>query len=170
MVRAFISIGSNINPSANVESALRTLAKKVHITAVSTVYASKAEGRPGQPDFYNCVAEIETDLNPTDLKYNVLRPIEAELGRRRTPDKYAPRTIDLDLILYGNLVLNTQELVLPDPEIPHRPFIALPLAALDSGLIIPGINMPISQIAAVSQEEQIRPLTSYTEYLRHTIR
>ena len=169
MVRAFIWTDP-IDAPANVQSALHALAEKVHIAAVSTVYASEAEGRAGQPEFYNCVVEIETDLNPMDLKYKVLRPIEAELGRRRTPDKDAPRTIDLDLILYGDLALNSSELVLPDPDISRRPFLAVPLADLAPDLIVPGTSAPISQVAAVFRKGPIRPLNSYTEFLRQTDR
>ena len=169
MARGFISLGSNINPQANVRAALHALARQVKIVVVSTVYLAPAEARPGQPLFYNCIVEIDTDIAPLDLKYKILRPIEAALGRKRDSDKYAPRTIDLDLVLYGDVTLNTIELVLPDPEIPKRPFLAIPLAELAPDLIIPGIGKRASDIAVAFQKGELRPLTSYTSSLREEI-
>lgn len=169
MARAFIAIGSNIDPGANVRAAIRALALQVKIAAVSTVYLTPAEGRPDQPAFYNCIVEIETDIAPLEIKHQVLRPIEAALGRKRESDKYAPRTIDLDLILYGEAVLNTNELVLPDPAILQRSFLAIPLAELAPDLIIPGIGKRASDIAAAFHNSGIHPLASYTSSLREEI-
>jgi 2-amino-4-hydroxy-6-hydroxymethyldihydropteridine diphosphokinase len=170
MARVFVSIGSNIDAPANVRAAVQALAGIVSLAAISTVYCSEAEGRPGQPPFYNCVVEIQTDLQPADLKYKVLRNIEAELGRQRTQDKYAPRTIDLDLILYENLILNTDGILIPDPEILHRAFLAMPLAELDPDLVIPGTGVPVSNIAASLRKDAMEPLLSYTESLRDLVR
>src|SRR5512143_1899534 len=125
MVRAFVGIGSNIDPAQNVRAALRCLARQTRLVAISTVYLTEPLGRPEQAPYYNCVAEIATDVPPTELKYGMLRGIEDALGRRRTQDKYAPRTIDLDLLAYGDLVLDTEGMRLPDPDILQRPFLAI---------------------------------------------
>src|SRR4030042_7132438 len=100
---AYISIGSNIHPAENVLQSLRLFIVQVQITNISTVYLTEAIDRPEQPKYYNLVIEIETDINPFELKQEVLRQIEAGLGRERTDDKYSPRTIDLDLVLYAYL-------------------------------------------------------------------
>ncbi len=166
MTRAFVAVGSNVRPARNVRAALRALASRVSLKAVSTVYRTKAEGRPGQPDFYNCVVELETDLSPQSLKSSVLRRIESDLGRRRTADKFAPRTIDLDLILYGELILNTQTLTLPDPQIPHRAFLAIPLTELAPDLKLPGTRVRIAKLASHLPQDRMRPLPGYTARLR----
>ena len=117
MSQAFLALGSNIEPARNIERALARLKEQTRLLAFSTVWRSAPQERPEQDDYYNCVALIETALPPDELKNRVLRGIETELGRLRTEDRYAPRTVDLDLILYDDLVLQTDDLVLPDPDI-----------------------------------------------------
>jgi dihydroneopterin aldolase/2-amino-4-hydroxy-6-hydroxymethyldihydropteridine diphosphokinase len=166
MVKAFVSIGSNIDPEENTSRALRALSREVHILAISTVYLTEPENRPEQPPYYNCVLEIETDLPPLDLKRGVLRRIEAELGRTRGNDAYTSRTIDLDLILYGGLVMTTDELMLPDPDIVRRSFLAIPLQELAPGLHLPGSRVVLDTAAAAFARDAMTPLATYTECLR----
>lgn len=147
MARAFIGIGSNIEPEANIQRAVARLARELRITGVSTFYRSEAIGEKPQPAFVNGVVAVETPLPPLELKLKVLRRIEAELGRQRSADKYAPRTIDLDLLLYDDLVLDTPELTLPDPHISERACIAVPLAELAPQLRLPGTGESISEVA-----------------------
>jgi len=170
MARAFVAVGSNIKPAANVRAALRAIALHAPIIAISTVYRTEPEGRPGQPSFYNCVVEIRTKMRPQELKSRVLRRIEADLGRRRTADKFAPRTIDLDLILYDDLVLDTGELVLPDPLIARRPFLAVPLSELAPDLKLPGTASTMAKLAAKLPLDKMRPLAAYTRRLRSEVR
>ena len=169
MVRVFIGVGSNIEPAENVKRALQLLASNVGIVGFSTVYSTQAEGRSDQPSYYNCVVEIETEVPPKELKNTILRKIEAELGRKRMRDKNAPRTIDLDLILYGDLVQKTNDLVLPDPQIPTRPFLAIPLFELEPDLILPGVGLPIKKVAAQLKPASMKPLKSYTVLLKKEI-
>ena len=152
-----------------MRAAMHALALRAPIVAISTVYYTKAEGPPGQPAFYNCVVEILTEAAPQELKFHMLRPIEAELGRQRTADKFAPRTIDLDLILYGDLVLVTSDLVLPDPQITDRPFLAIPLNELAPDLKLPGSTSKIADLAAKLSPNKMRPLTAFTNRLRSDI-
>lgn len=166
MVRAFISIGSNIDPETNVKNAIHRLRLTARVMAISTVYRTEPVGPPGQPWFYNCVVEIETDLAPRELKFRLLRRIEGELGRTRSSDKFAARTIDLDLILYDELVMTTPDLALPDPDIPERPFLAIPLYELAPGLILPGSGLRIQEAAASLSPNTMMPLAVYTEHLR----
>lgn len=169
MARAFVSAGSNIDPGENIRKALIELAQHVRILGISTVYLTEPEGRPTQPKFYNCVVEVDSRMPPEDLKYKVLRRIEESLGRKRNDDKYAERTIDLDLILYGDLVINTDAIRLPDPQILVRPFIAIPLKELSPGLVLPGLNVSVDDVAGSLRVSEMRPLVSYTESLRREI-
>jgi len=169
MARAFLSIGSNIHPVENVQKALELLCKYVRITGVSTVYLTPAEDRPEQPSYYNCVVEVETQTPAIEIKYSILRPIEETLGRSRSGDKFAARTIDLDLILYGDLVLETETLTLPDPQIVQRAFVALPLQELEPELRLPGSGKSIREVAASLPQGGMTPLKQYTEILRKEI-
>ena len=166
MARAFVGIGSNIDPAGNVEKAIFLLSAAVQLRGISTVYLSEAVGRPGQPLYYNCVVEFETDVPPVELKQRVLRRIEKELGRVRSTDRSAARTIDLDLILYDRLVMTTEGLTLPDPDIVKRPFLAIPLLELAPDLQLPGSGLRINEIAAALPQDAMKPLQDYTTRLR----
>ena len=169
MVPIFLSVGSNIDPEANVAAGLQLLGRAVKIVRISTFYATEALDRPEQPPFYNGVVAGETQISPRDLKYHILRGIEAQLGRQRTADKYAPRTIDLDVLVYGDWVQDTDDLVLPDAEIPERPFLAWPLFELAPDLVLPGSNRSLREIAAAFSDHAMRPLPAYTAQLRKEI-
>ncbi len=169
MTRAFVSIGSNIDPETNVRRAVLRLAETTRVTAISTVYRTEPLGSEDQPPFYNCVIELETDLSPRDLKFRLLRPVESELGRIRGADKFAARTIDLDLILYDDLVMTAEDLTLPDPDILKRPFLALPLQEVAPGLVLPGSGLRIRETGAVLQRMGMAPLEDYTARIRKEI-
>lgn len=170
MARAFISLGSDIEPEKNIRRALDALAARAEVAAVSTVYATEPVGRTGGPRFYNCVVEIRTGLEPADLKYRMLRPIESELSRLRSSDKNAPRTIDLDLLLYDDRVIVSQGLVLPDPDIRTRAFLAVPLSELAHDVVYPGTGTTIARIAAGLKQDGLSPLPGYTAALRGSLR
>ncbi|OGC84122.1 MAG: 2-amino-4-hydroxy-6-hydroxymethyldihydropteridine diphosphokinase [candidate division Zixibacteria bacterium RBG_16_43_9] len=169
MVRAFIGVGSNINPAENVKNAIRLLSKKVNILGISTVYQTQPEGGLKQPPYYNCVVEIETKASPEELKNRVLRKIEKDLGRKRSRDKYASRTIDLDLILYDDLELKKDDFTLPDPQIASRPYLAIPLYELNPDLVLPGSDLRIKKLALNLSREGMQPLYNYTELLKKEI-
>jgi len=166
MARAFIGIGSNIDPAENVQAAIRSLAQKTHLVGISMVYCTDALGRPEQPPYYNCVVEIETEALPTEVKHGILRTIENNLGRKRTEDKYAPRTIDLDLIVYGDLTMDAEGIKLPDPEILERPFLAIPLFELAPDMVLAGYGLRIGEIAAKLPLDGMKPLKDYVKLLR----
>lgn len=144
--QAFISIGSNISPESYLPRAVRGLASLGRVAAVSTVYQSRSLGSRPQPDFLNAVARLETDWAPLALRQR-LRDIETDLDRLRSEDAYAPRTIDLDLTLYGSALLDTPELTLPSPEIMTRSFVAVPLADLAPDFPHPITGESLSRIA-----------------------
>jgi 2-amino-4-hydroxy-6-hydroxymethyldihydropteridine diphosphokinase len=169
VTRAFIGAGSNIEPEDNIREALRQLRQSTRLLSISTFYREPAIGRPEEPDFYNGVVAIDTDLPPATLKWQVLRPIETALGRHRGTDKYASRTIDLDLLLYGESVLSGSELTLPDPDILTRPFIAIPLYEIAPDLLLPGVRVPIRQVAEQFEPQSMQPLPEYTRSLRNEL-
>ncbi|MBN1130264.1 MAG: 2-amino-4-hydroxy-6-hydroxymethyldihydropteridine diphosphokinase [Chitinispirillaceae bacterium] len=165
MTRAFIGIGSNIHPEENFRESIRLLSHSVTIAAISTVYQTEPENRPDQPPYLNGVVAIETGRSPLYLKYRLLRLIEEKLGRLRTDDRYASRTIDLDLLLYDDVTIATEELVLPDPDIFRRPYVAIPLAELAPGLVIPGMEVPIEVVSGSLPRNAMKALPRFTESL-----
>lgn len=169
MARAFIGIGSNIEPESNVRAAIRNLARHTHLVGVSTVYCTDALDRPEQPSYFNCVAEIETDALPAQVKHAILRLIEDELGRKRTQDKYAPRTIDLDLLVYGDLAMDDGDIRLPDPDIFERPFLAIPLFELAPDLVLAGAGLRVGDIAAAMAQDGLKPLQDYSRLLNDEV-
>lgn len=146
-----------MTPERAIKMAMRLLARQVRIVGVSTFYRTPAEGHPEQPDYVNGVAVIETDLPPEVLKHEVLRAIEHRLGRRRTDDKFAPRSIDLDLLLYGSRQMQTADLRLPAEDIEKRSFVAIPLAELAPNLTLPGTDMRVRELAARFNRSEMTP-------------
>jgi 2-amino-4-hydroxy-6-hydroxymethyldihydropteridine diphosphokinase len=163
MTRVYIGVGSNISPEANIKTAIRLLARQVRLVDFSTFYRTSAEGRPEQPDYVNGVVVIETNLAPKALKHEVLRPIEHRLGRRRTDDKFAPRPIDLDILIHGSHQMKTAGLRLPAEEVERRAFVAIPLSEVAPDLMIPGRGIRIRDIAARFSDFQMVPLTLSNE-------
>lgn len=166
MAKVYISVGSNIDPLENVRKGLKLLNKSVKILALSTFWMTDPVDSEGQPRFLNGVVEIETELDPADLKFSVLRKVEEKLGRVRTEDKHAPREIDLDIVIYGDTMIDTNGMVLPDPEIESRAFLAVPLYELDPDLILPGTGKKMYEIAGKFVDHTMEPLDDYTQSLR----
>ncbi len=166
MTRTFVSVGSNIDPAHNVREAIRRLASVEHVIAISTIYRTPAEDHPEQPPYYNCVVALETSKPPANLKLHVFRRIEKELGRTRSADKFAPRTIDLDLIWYDDLVMTGPDLTLPDPQISERPFLAVPLCEIAPDLVFPDSGIGIRDVVARMLGHDMEPLKDYTDLLR----
>lgn len=145
--RAFIFIGSNIDREENYLCAIEKLRPLGVITAASSVYDTAALGADKHaPRFYNGAVLLETELGPRALRDD-LREIESELGRARTPDPNAPRTIDLDLALYDHIVIVDEDLHLPDPHIGQRGFMAAALAEIDPGYIVPTLGTTLERLA-----------------------
>jgi 2-amino-4-hydroxy-6-hydroxymethyldihydropteridine diphosphokinase len=167
---AFVAVGSNVHPEENVVRALTLLQTHVSIVAVSTFYGAPPVGRPDQPDFINGVVEIRTSRPPREVKFDVLRNIESQLGRVRSADKFAARTIDLDLILYGATVVDTPDLHLPDATIRTYPFVAIPLLELAPSLILPDTQTPLSEEPIIKAGGDMHPLAELTESLRRLMR
>ena len=169
-VEVYISVGSNINPEGNIPLALEKLKEFVRVNASSTFYRTKPIGRLDQSFFLNGVWLIETDKTARELKFGILRKIEDELGRVRTKDKYASRTIDLDIEIYGDEVIKEADLVIPDPDIRKRSFIAIPLLELNPSLILPDTGEPISSLDIIREDRDLEAVYIFTENLRERIK
>ena len=166
MPEVFVSVGSNIEPGKNVRRALLLLNEQINIIATSTFYLTAPLGKFRQPLFFNGVIKVATEIPPLELKMSVLRKIEALLGRERTQNRFAPRPIDLDLIIYGGLVIRENGLSIPDPEIYERPFLGLPLLELSPRLVMPDSGIPLTQVVAGLDGNCMVPLQDYTAALR----
>jgi 2-amino-4-hydroxy-6-hydroxymethyldihydropteridine diphosphokinase len=139
MTRAYVGIGSNIGePRRQLQTALKELSglPNTRITATSGFYRSAPLGYLDQPEFLNAVVELETGLPPEALLDN-LQEIEKTHGRQR-PFAGAPRTLDLDLLLYGDAALATPRLTVPHPRMHERAFVLRPLAEIAPEVAIPG--------------------------------
>ncbi len=138
MATVFIGLGSNLGDRvANIRMALEKLSSQpeIKIRAVSSFYLTKPVGFQDQPDFVNAVAALETDLSPKEM-LSVILKIENEMGRVRN-FKWGPRNIDIDILLYDNLVLDTRELKIPHPFMTERAFVMKPLAEIAPKLKLP---------------------------------
>jgi len=146
---AYVVFGSNIDPEHNLPRALALLSERTRVTATSGVYRTRPVGRQDVPPFLNAAVALRTRLSPAELKFGLLRPIEAELGRVRSADRNAPRTIDLDLVLYGDRIVEEPAagLMLPDPDIASRAHVVLPLAELAPGLRHPVLGKTLRELA-----------------------
>lgn len=152
-------MGSNIEPAANLLLACRLLAEQLDILAVSRVFETEPVDTERSGIFLNAALEVSSDLTPESLKYEVLRPLERQLGRVRTKDRNAPRTIDVDISLVGQRVFRDRScrLEIPDPEILTRPHVAIPLADVAPDRVHPVTGQRLSEIAAQLDDSGIRP-------------
>jgi 2-amino-4-hydroxy-6-hydroxymethyldihydropteridine diphosphokinase len=144
--RCFIGLGSNLdNPISQVSNALSELAGLDHCTLItaSSLYASAPVGPQDQPDFINAVAEIETDLPPEAL-LDQLQGLEQK-HRRIRERHWGPRTLDLDILLYDQQIINTERLKVPHPYMHERSFVLYPLAEIDPNLTTPK-GLPLSAL------------------------
>ena len=143
-----IALGSNIDRQRNLPRALALLHRdsRWRVLAESPIYETPAVGNGPQPDYFNAAVLLETDLSPADLR-RALRRIEARLGRVRTADKFAPRTIDLDIVFVKDRQIALNGGLLPDPDILDHPHLAFPLADIAPDWIFPGVGLTLKQIA-----------------------
>jgi dihydroneopterin aldolase/2-amino-4-hydroxy-6-hydroxymethyldihydropteridine diphosphokinase len=155
--RAFISLGSNIEAERNLPAAVRRLAARCRLVAASPVYETRPVGTTDQPNFLNAAVLVETELQAGELKAEVLQAIEQALGRVRSEDKNAPRTIDLDISLFNDQVMTLGDRRIPDPEILEFAHIAWPLADLAPGYRHPETGQTLEEIAqGLSQDGLVR--------------
>lgn len=149
-VIAYIGLGSNLGDSvARVQEGMQALniIPGVRLRRCSSLYRSAPVGITDQPDFINAACAVETTLDPAGLMRQLLET-ERQHGRVRDGEKGGPRTLDLDLLLYGERALNTPGLVLPHPRLHERAFVLAPLNELNESLTVPGHGSVRAMLAA----------------------
>lgn len=155
-VRAYIGLGGNLG---DVPQVLRAAAERLAALLdtsgmrLSSLYRTPAWGRTDQPDFVNAVAVVDTTLAPMDL-LDALLAIELGFGRRRSDDAgdhWGPRTLDLDLLLYGDAVITLPGLIVPHPRLHQRAFALVPLLELDPDIAIPKLGAAADALAVVDR-------------------
>jgi len=154
-MKAFLGLGSNLGDRAHyLEEAVTALSSPVlKIEATSRIYETEPWGLLDQPLYWNLVIKIETSLEPLELLH-VCQEIERQLGRERK-QHWRPRTIDIDLLIYDNIVSDSEELILPHPYLEERAFVLVPLREIAPELVLPSGK----SISEVSGEGKVHPLT-----------
>ena len=141
-VTSYLGLGSNLeNPLEQLHSALKALAEVpgIRLERVSSFYRNPPMGPQSQPDYVNAVAELSVDLQPEAL-LDALQQIENEHGRVRRGERWGPRTLDLDILLYGEEFIETARLSIPHPGMAKRPFVLKPLLEIAPNLVVPGLG------------------------------
>lgn len=156
--RVYLGLGSNLGDKAeNLAQAIRLLANhdKIKVTRKSSLYITAPWGKTDQDEFLNQVVEIDTKLTPLELLH-VLQQIEIKLGRLRN-EKWGPRVIDLDILLFGEETIALPELVIPHPHLYARLFVLIPLQEIAPQLLFPdgkGIGEVLARAAQLEDASQ----------------
>ena len=144
---AYLMLGSNIRAEINLPAAVRELARFGRVVRISSVWQSPPVDGPGQPDYLNAALILETRLTAPHLKI-VITSVEEKLGRLRSADRNAARTIDIDIALFDREKLQLGNRRIPDPEILERPFVAIPLAEIAPDYLHPDTDETLAGIAS----------------------
>ncbi|MFC1878834.1 2-amino-4-hydroxy-6-hydroxymethyldihydropteridine diphosphokinase [Chloroflexota bacterium] len=162
---AYLALGTNLGDRlANLQAAMDAFAPEIRVAATSPVYETPPWGYLDQAAFLNQVVQVETGLSPEAL-LAVLKRLEEELGRQASI-RYGPRLIDLDILFYDDLVLETAVLTIPHPRMRGRAFVFVPLADLVPDLIHPKLGLTVRQLCQETDREGInlyQPLDSRVE-------
>jgi dihydroneopterin aldolase / 2-amino-4-hydroxy-6-hydroxymethyldihydropteridine diphosphokinase len=153
---AFIAIGSNLGtPKENCIEAINIISSNpdIKIISKSSFYQTAPVGNTEQDWFINSVIKISTRLN-SDILLSVLLEIESNMGRIRK-EKWGPRTIDLDLLFYDNLIAQQKDLTLPHPEIQKRNFVLQPLNEIEENFIHPSLKKSINTLLKESKDDSV---------------
>jgi len=156
MIIVYIGLGSNLggtlaSPKQNIVSAIQALGEiqSTQMISASSFYESKPVGPQDQDDYINAVVKLETDLDATEL-LDSLQAIENDHGRERT-QHWGPRTLDLDILLFGDQIIHNERLTIPHAEISHRPFVLVPLAEIEPDCVIPEKGLVSDLISKLDQ-------------------
>ncbi len=155
----YLALGTNLGDRlGNLRSAVQALPPDVIVLAESKIYETPPWGYADQPAFLNMAIKAETSLEPGALLKR-LKELELRLGRKRT-FRYGPRQIDIDILLYDGLVLNSPDLVVPHPHLHERAFVLVPLADLAPDLLHPVLRRTIRDLLADVDKTGIAPIHS----------
>lgn len=151
--RVYLSLGSNVGDrTSQLRRALARLETAGRVVAVSSFYETEPVELTQQPWFLNCAAALETSQTPQQLMTSILR-IEEEMGRRRLQKK-GPRTIDIDILLFDDAVVNFSDLTIPHPALHQRRFVLEPLAEIAPDVLHPVLNKTIRELLGALPEGQ----------------
>jgi 2-amino-4-hydroxy-6-hydroxymethyldihydropteridine diphosphokinase len=154
MATVYIGLGANLgNPEQTLKEAIFELSGLSQFAQLraSSLYASKPMGPAEQPDYVNAVVCAETDLDPLAV-LDLLQAIEHQFGRQRSL-RWGPRTLDLDLLLYGNETISLPRLTIPHPGLTQRDFVVVPLAELNAELVLPDGRKLLSVQATMAHHD-----------------
>jgi 2-amino-4-hydroxy-6-hydroxymethyldihydropteridine diphosphokinase len=150
----FLGLGSNIgNREEYLKKGVAAIGKmrESRIFRLSSIYETEPWGRKNQEPFLNQVVEIETQLDPKEL-LDVCQNIEKRLGRQKR-DRWGPRAMDIDLLLFGEMIVEEKSVCVPHPLLPERLFVLIPLAEIDPTVVIPGLKKTVKEAIETCLDE-----------------
>ena len=154
MTEAYVGIGSNSGDrEENIRKSVDLMGKKCRILKISSLYETEPLGYSNQGWFLNCAVKVTTSMSPEEL-LEFLQSIEKNLGRVRAI-KNGPRTIDLDILFYGNIIINKNSLIVPHPRLQERLFVLEPLLDISPDFAHPIFNKSINELYAVADKSKI---------------
>jgi 2-amino-4-hydroxy-6-hydroxymethyldihydropteridine diphosphokinase len=153
---AWLLLGSNIDPERNIPRAVASIAERETLVAVSSVWQSPPSDGSNQPEYWNAAVLIRTVKSPAEIHSGVIVPVEQSLGRVRSADPFAPRTMDIDLEMFDDRVEDFSGRRVPHPDILTRPYVALPLAEISPEKIHPETGEPLRVIADRLRDGSVR--------------